>query len=83
MSDQNDKQNSDDRQANSDDKDSPVKVSLWAVTKSVFAAMFGVQSGKNRERDFTQGSARHFIIIGILATLLFIFTLVTIVSFVT
>lgn len=72
-----------DMQANQDEKSSPLKVSLWAVTKSVFAAMFGVQSAKNRERDFTHGSARHYIVIGVIATLLFIFTLITIVSYVT
>ena len=72
--------------ASRDDEDENIepekKVSLWAVTKSVFSAMFGVQSSKNRERDFTQGKAHHFIIIGIIATVLFILTLVTIVSMV-
>jgi len=35
--------------------------------KSVGAAFFGVQSNKNRERDFTQGKLSHFIIAGIIA----------------
>lgn len=50
--------------------------------KSVGAAFFGVQSDKNRERDFTQGKFSHFIIAGLIAVVLFIAALVTIVSFV-
>lgn len=48
------------------------KPTLWQVTKSVLAAFFGVQSGKNRERDFTKGNPLHFIIIGIIATTIFV-----------
>jgi hypothetical protein len=48
------------------------KVGLWNVAKSVGAAFFGVQSAKNRERDFTHGKASHYIIVGVMATLLFI-----------
>ncbi|VAW79912.1 hypothetical protein MNBD_GAMMA12-2682 [hydrothermal vent metagenome] len=65
-----------------DNSSKPMKVSWWAVIKSVLSAMLGVQSAKNRERDFTQGKAHHYIIIGIIATLLFIFTLVFVVSLV-
>jgi len=50
------------------------------VMKSVGAAMIGVQSEKNRERDFAKGKASHFIIAGIIFTLIFIMVLVTIVS---
>lgn len=50
--------------------------------KSVGAAFFGVQSDKNRERDFTQGKFSHFVIAGILAVVLFIVALISIVSFV-
>ena len=48
------------------------KVGLWDVAKSVGAAFFGVQSSKNRERDFQHGKASHYIIIGAILTLLFI-----------
>jgi uncharacterized membrane protein len=44
------------------------------------AAFFGVQSDKNRERDFSQGKASHFIFFGIVALLLFIAGLILIVS---
>jgi hypothetical protein len=39
---------------------------------SVLAAFFGVQSEKNRERDFQHGRPIHFILIGLIMTLLFI-----------
>lgn len=53
---------------------------LWETVKSVNAAFFGVQSSKNRERDFTKGKASHFIVIGILMTAVFIFVLLFIVK---
>jgi hypothetical protein len=48
---------------------------LWQTVKSVNAAFFGVQSSKNRERDFTKGKASHFIVIGILMTVVFVFVI--------
>lgn len=50
-------------------------MSLWEVTKSVSAAFFGVQTEKNRQRDFQNGKASHFIIIGLVATIVFIVVL--------
>ena len=46
--------------------------SLWQVIASVAASFFGVQSSRNRERDFKHGKAAHFIVIGLLATVTFI-----------
>jgi len=46
--------------------------SLLQVIGSVLAAGFGVQSAKNRERDFQHGNMATFIAVGALATLLFI-----------
>jgi len=45
---------------------------LWQVTKSVLAAGFGVQSNKNRERDFKHGKPGQFIVIALIFTLLFV-----------
>ncbi len=45
---------------------------FWNVVHSVGAAMLGVQSRKNRERDFTQGKPIHFVIGGVVGTLLFL-----------
>ena len=50
------------------------------VVKSVLAAMFGVQSQENRERDFKHGKASHFIIAGIILTVIFVLVLVNLVS---
>ena len=50
--------------------------------KSVGAAFFGVQSDKNREKDFKEGKFSHFVIAGVIAVVLFIGVLVTIVSLV-
>ncbi|MFM7272990.1 MAG: DUF2970 domain-containing protein [Gammaproteobacteria bacterium] len=60
----------------------PRSLPLSSIVRSVFAAAFGVQSQRNRERDFGQGSYRHFVIAGILFTVLFILTLVTVVRIV-
>lgn len=50
---------------------------------SVLAAFFGVQSSANRERDFSRGKASHFILLGLLATVLLIAILVGVVTLVT
>jgi len=57
--------------------------SLIHVIKSVFAAFIGVQSNKNREIDFKHGSLTAYIIVGLVATVLFIFAIMTVVSLVT
>jgi hypothetical protein len=52
------------------------------TAKSVGAAFFGVQSKKNRERDFNEGKLSHFIIAGIIGVALFIGILIAVVSLV-
>ncbi|HAN68142.1 MAG: DUF2970 domain-containing protein [Halieaceae bacterium] len=54
----------------------------WQVISSVFAAGLGVQSSRNRERDFKQGRFGVFIAAGLIFTLLFIVTVVAIVKIV-
>lgn len=44
----------------------PVRPNLRQVISSVLAAMFGVQSAKVRERDFTRGNPLHYVIVGII-----------------
>ena len=46
--------------------------SLLDVLYSVLASMFGVQSNRNREKDFTHGKPYQYIIIGMLVTVLFV-----------
>ena len=48
------------------------KPSLLHVIKSVLAAGIGVQSNKNREIDFEHGSLPSYLIVGLVATVLFI-----------
>jgi hypothetical protein len=52
------------------------------VLGSVLAAGLGVQSSKNRERDFKQGRAGIFIAAGIIFTVLFIASVYTVVQLV-
>ncbi len=52
------------------------------VVSSVLAASLGVQSSKNRERDFKHGRIGVFIAAGIIFTLLFIGTVFTVVQLV-
>jgi hypothetical protein len=58
------------------------KPSLIALIKSILAAAIGVQSDKNRTRDFEQGNPLVFIIGGIVFTLLFIITIASVVGLV-
>lgn len=58
------------------------RLSLWQTMHSVAASMFGVQSSKNRRRDFTHGNPLHFIVIGLFMVGLFIGVLVVIVKIV-
>jgi hypothetical protein len=56
--------------------------SLREVASSVLAAAFGVQSRKNSERDFTKGNPVVFVIAGLIFTILFIMTIIGVVSIV-
>ena len=47
-------------------------LSILQVIQSVLAATMGVQSHQNRERDFSRGSAKTFIVAGILGTLVLV-----------
>ncbi|NND90988.1 MAG: DUF2970 domain-containing protein [Granulosicoccus sp.] len=55
-----------------DDSSTRQGTGFWNVVQSVGAAMIGVQSKKNRERDFTHGKPHHFIIGGLIGTALFL-----------
>ena len=56
--------------------------SIKDTFKSVAAAFFGVQSNKNREKDFSQGKISHFIVVGIISVAIFIAALILIVNLV-
>lgn len=65
-----------------DKEKSKKKVSFLSTMSSVAAASFGVQTNKNRERDFEQGKFHHFVIGGIVFAVLFILILVGLVKIV-
>ena len=56
--------------------------SFFDVLGSVLASMFGVQSNRKREQDFTHGKPSQYIIIGLLVTVVFILTIWGLVSIV-
>jgi hypothetical protein len=58
------------------------KLTFMQTVASVAASFFGVQSRKNRERDFTSGNPLAFIAVGLGATLLLILTMWLIVKLV-
>lgn len=63
-------------------KDSSKTPSLLDVLGSVLASMFGVQSSRKREEDFTHGKPSQYIIIGLLMTAVFVLTVWGVVSLV-
>ena len=66
----------------SDEEPESDGLTLWQVMSSALAAGFGVQSSKNRERDFSRGKPSQFITIGIIFTALFVLLMVGIVNLV-
>jgi hypothetical protein len=58
-----------------DDKNDDRPLSFREMLQSVLAAAFGVQSGKNRARDFSRGKPSHFIMLGVLFTAIFVLVL--------
>ncbi len=46
--------------------------SFARVVGSVLASFFGVQSSRRREEDFTRGKPLHYIVVGLIATFLFV-----------
>jgi hypothetical protein len=56
--------------------------SFLSVLTSAAAALFGVQSRKNYDRDFTRGKPIHYIIVGLIVTVVFILSVWGLVKFV-
>ena len=56
----------------------------WSqILRSSLAAGLGVQSSRNRQRDFADGSPPRFIVMGLVLTMLFIASLVIVIRIVT
>lgn len=58
------------------------KLSFWQIVKSTLGAAFGVQSSKTYERDAGQRSIAPYVAAGIIFTVIFIITVVTVVKIV-
>lgn len=56
------------------------KQPFWRNMLSVMQASFGVQSKKNQERDFANGSIGSFVVAALIFTTLFVLTLVVVVK---
>jgi len=50
----------------------PKKNGLLKVVFSALAAMFGVQSDRNRQKDFSSGSPLRYLVTGVLMAALFV-----------
>ena len=57
-------------------------IGFWQIAASTIAAAFGVQNRANKERDFAAGKPHHFIVAGIVFTVLFVVTMIVIVNLV-
>ncbi len=47
---------------------------FFGVLGSVLASMFGVQSNRKREEDFSHGKPSQYILVGLIVTVVFILT---------
>ena len=61
-------------------KQPPQKPNFWQIVLSTLAAAFGVQSNKNRERDFSGGSIYTYIAAGVIFTVVFVIVMIVIVK---
>ena len=71
--------NQTDRNQDEQDQQAP---SFLAVLMSTFAAAFGVQNDKNRERDFKHGNIHTFIIAGVAVTAFIVMAVILLVNIV-
>lgn len=60
--------------------DSQGKRSFLAMVQSVFAAIFGIQSEKNRQEDFKKGDPAQYITLGIVAAIGLVLIMALVVS---
>lgn len=58
----------------------PRKPTFLQIVTSTIAAAFGVQSNKNRERDFKHGNITTYIVAGVTFTVLFVLAVVLVVQ---
>ena len=73
-----------DQRPERDDEDKPDegKTSLLEVIQGVLAGLFGVQSARNRERDFRRGDARDYIAVYVILVIALVVGMVVAVNLV-
>lgn len=67
---------------NGKDDDKPQRPGFFQIVLSTLAAAFGVQSSKNRERDFKGGSIVPYVLAGVIFTVAFVVVVVLVVRLV-
>ena len=55
-------------------------LTFWQLVSSTLYAAIGIQKSENRERDFARGKPSHFIIAGIIFTVLFVLAVTLVVN---
>lgn len=68
--------------AESKNPDPGKKTNLLQLIGSVLSAAIGIQSNKNRERDFRQGKFGTFVVAGVIFVALFVFSVYSLVRLV-
>jgi hypothetical protein len=58
-------------------------MNLWQTIKSVLSAFIGVQNSENRERDFKKGNPVVFLIVGLVVTVVFLGSILSLVKVIT
>ena len=61
-------------------KNKDKKLGFWQIAKSTLSAALGVQSRKNLTDDFEHGKPTHYIISGIIFTLIFLLAVISLVK---
>jgi len=56
------------------------KPNIWQVLMSTLAAALGVQTNKNRERDFSSGNIYVYLMAGLIFTVFFVVLMIIIVK---
>lgn len=68
------------RASDTDEKSQDKGRGFLGVVQSVIAAIFGIQSDKNRQQDFKQGDASQFIAMGVIAAVIIVITMIVVVN---
>jgi hypothetical protein len=71
-----------DELARGSDMEDLKRPTFWQVLASVTAAMFGVQSQRKRDFDFTHGRISDYVLVGLILMVLFVLMMMAVVQLV-